>query len=491
MPAGDPMGYAQEEMPLAYRLLEDMPGIAATMGFSTMRGSNTMMYGGFMDKDPTTALGKRIQARRAKRYSIIQNGSLSTPGAGGFYGGIRGGGMLGARAQRAGAASKTPFLRSARLNNLTMRPRSLTRYHSASILAGADGAYSPFGASAFLNNTKMGQRLAKNAGIQLDEGEKAFAPGLLSGIAAGVKTDRLERKALQGSSRAAAKLEKIDQNLARMYSVSKPSMMSTTSSLQQARTLSTTGSTRVGMSGMTAQQRLAAARAQGFGPIGKGFATAFDSSMAGRVVGPGIGTVGVRGNMMASMMPGMTGYYFGYVRGALGGLDAGRLSGRALEGAQSAQKAFLSAFQAAGLGDEALARTAMQSGNLMSTLKATDGGVLKGLTAIAGEKGGAKFLAARGAALAIPGLNVLATASLVYDLGKMGGELIKSGINLARDANRSLQGSIAKPAFGMGYKDTEAAATSRARGVMAIQNSRLNARSMLGTEAAMMAAHYG
>jgi hypothetical protein len=45
--------------------------------------------------------------------------------------------------------------------------------------------------------------------------------------------------------------------------------------------------------------------------------------------------------------------------------------------------------------------------------------------------------------------------------------------------------------FGMGYNDTEAAATSRARGVMAIQNSRLNARSMLGSEAGMMAAHFG
>jgi len=73
----------------------------------------------------------------------------------------------------------------------------------------------------------------------------------------------------------------------------------------------------------------------------------------------------------------------------------------------------------------------------------------------------------------------------------MAGEVIKSGINFARDANKSLQGSINKPMFGMGYKDTEAAATSRARGVMAIQNSRLNARSMLGSEAAMMAAHYG
>jgi hypothetical protein len=54
-----------------------------------------------------------------------------------------------------------------------------------------------------------------------------------------------------------------------------------------------------------------------------------------------------------------------------------------------------------------------------------------------------------------------------------------------------MKGTINKPLFGMGYKDTEVAATSRARGVMAIQNSQLNARSALGSEASMMAAHFG
>jgi hypothetical protein len=93
--------------------------------------------------------------------------------------------------------------------------------------------------------------------------------------------------------------------------------------------------------------------------------------------------------------------------------------------------------------------------------------------------------------MALPGVNLLMTASLVYDLGKMAGEVVKSGINLARDAGKSLQGTIAKPMFGMGYKDTEAAATSRSRGVMAIQNSRLNMRSLLGNEASMMASYYG
>ena len=108
-----------------------------------------------------------------------------------------------------------------------------------------------------------------------------------------------------------------------------------------------------------------------------------------------------------------------------------------------------------------------------------------------GTKTGAAVLGARAAAFAVPGLNLLATAALVYDLGRLGGEGIKSGINLIRDAGKSLQGSLSKPIFGMGYRDTEAASTSRSRGVMAIQNSRLNARSALGSEASMMAAHFG
>lgn len=65
------------------------------------------------------------------------------------------------------------------------------------------------------------------------------------------------------------------------------------------------------------------------------------------------------------------------------------------------------------------------------------------------------------------------------------------GINFAKEAFISMQGTINKPLFGTGYVDNEVAASSRARGVMAIQNSRLNARSLLGSEASMMAAHFG
>lgn len=82
-------------------------------------------------------------------------------------------------------------------------------------------------------------------------------------------------------------------------------------------------------------------------------------------------------------------------------------------------------------------------------------------------------------------------AMLGYDLMNLAAIGVKSAVNMAGDAVQSFKGSIDKPAFGGGYRDNTVAATSRQRGVMAIQNSRLNARSVLGSEASMMSAHFG
>ena len=477
----------EQQTPLAFRMMEHIPGIGASIGFGMMRGSNTMMYGGFMD-DGASLLAKR----RAKRYALMQGGSMSTPGAGGFYGGVRGGGILGRRARSAAAAEKAPFLRSARLNNITARPRALSRFHSMSIFSGAEGVYTPFAASSFLGNTKFGKSLVDRAGIKLKEGEKAFGPGMFSGITAGVKVDALERRALKGSSSAAAKLAKVDNSIGNLVRMNKPTGL-LYSGGEFGRIIPKSVGAKTGSRMILPAGQTLAMTPSNFNAVALG---TFDAAAP---MATGAGNVGVRGNMMASSLTGaFTSYGAGYARGSLGFGGVGGLTGRALEGAGAAESAFGKAFAKA-FGTEGLeiAGTKVIGAEAAKTfLRTTGGGSLfkqlgtKGTMAIA-RSGGAGMLATRAAALAIPGLNLLATASLVYDLGKMGGELIKSGINFARDANRSLQGSIAKPAFGMGYKDTEAAATSRARGVMAIQNSRLNARSMLGTEGAMMAAHYG
>lgn len=109
----------------------------------------------------------------------------------------------------------------------------------------------------------------------------------------------------------------------------------------------------------------------------------------------------------------------------------------------------------------------------------------------AAEEG--KFLA-KAAPLAGPmlkGVNVASWILLAHDAALGVGKMVGAATRGVIEAGKSTMGSINKPVMGMGFKDNTVAATSRQRGVMAIQNSQLNARSMLGSEGAMMAAHFG
>ena len=84
---------------------------------------------------------------------------------------------------------------------------------------------------------------------------------------------------------------------------------------------------------------------------------------------------------------------------------------------------------------------------------------------------------------------------MAYDVAKFAAKnlpgLIKAGINTIASPIKSYMGDIMKPQFGMGFKPTVASTTSRSRGVNAIQNSRLNARSVLGSEAGSLYQHFG
>jgi len=123
---------------------------------------------------------------------------------------------------------------------------------------------------------------------------------------------------------------------------------------------------------------------------------------------------------------------------------------------------------------------------------------LKEIGKVAAQKGGSKIAAKLGLAMASTAVpvvgqvaSVLLTASMVADFAQLGMAGVKSGLDFAVDATKSFRGQINKSTMGMGYRDNTVAATSRQRGVMAIQNSRLNARSILGSEAAAMHAHFG
>jgi hypothetical protein len=442
------------EMPLAFRMMENLPGIGASMGFGISRGSQTIMRGGgYMDNIGKGVLGRSNVTRRfsraervANKHRVISNGALTEKRAGQFLGGGRRSGYLAARAERLAAGGKSAgFLRSARLNNVTMRPRAIGRYHSLSVLG--EGSYTPFGGAGMIGKHIPGMRKALEAqGIVAGEGEKLFGPGAMSFLTAGVKVDKIEKRLAKKVAKGnpftgglEKKLGKVDKSI---FSLAKMNNRALT------------------------QEFL------------------IDNGIK-------LGGVGVRGDLLASTVGGRGSQFMGgYVRGALG--HGGSVVGEAAnKGVGLVRKHMADALGEGIVGrggvtfaGEAGAKAVLEKGAFKTLGKE---GVMKAL----GSKAGLKALGTRAAMLAIPGLNVLATASLIYDLGKMGGEVIKSGINLAKDSVKSLRGDINKPLFGMGYKDTEAAATSRSRGVMAIQNSQLNARSVLGNEGALMAAHFG
>ena len=428
----------QANEPLAMRMMGAAPGITASLGMSSRRGANTLMRGGYFDD------ASRRATRRAS-YQVFQNGDLTpTPATRKSF-------LFGSRRFADDAAArgsgKMAFAKTSRVNNAFYRPRNLSRFHSLSVFGAAEGSslytYAQ-GHRLFSKTEKFGMGALRNA-AGVGAGEAALGPGLFAAVSAGRRMDL----------RGPGNLDEFGTRIQRLATMNNPTMLE--SKL-------TTIPMLASMNNVTPSV----------------YNTAMSSLRAG-----GTEARGVAGNLLASSMGGAgTQYLGGYFRGAQGYAGAAGLS-------DSAQKGALRAVSHL---DEALAKIGLQGPGMSG--RALQNGVFKTLGTsntlrTLGTSAGAKVLGARAAALAIPGLQFVAAASFVYDLGKMGGEVIKSGINLARDANKSLQGSINKPMFGMGYKDTEAAATSRARGVMAIQNSRLNARSVLGSEAAMMASHFG
>lgn len=462
------------DIPLAFRMMENIPGIAASLGFAQYRASNTLMRGGFQDNRKGYGFkDKRFRSGPGKLGGFTASGELVQPKASAYYG------TRSRRAKLAGAAGtsegKMALGKGSRVNHLTARPRALTRFNSLAMFNASENSahYSPFqmvaklsGGRAIKNEAFRKAVYGADATVDSLKGEQVFQRGMLSMITTGRRTDILERKAAKGSGRATKKLATAQEQVRRLAGMNN-------SSLTATKTF--TG----GQFGRILPKSAGAGLVL---PAGQTLTTT--SPMAAALSGGN--KVGLTGNLMASAGATQGSRFVqGYFRGALGQMDAGGLTDDAMRGASKAVSHIQTAIKAAGIQgpfDERVLK-----GSVVKNL----GGFTNALKVATKSKEGAMVLGGRAGIMAVPGLNLLATASLVYDLGKMGGELVKSGVNLARDAVKSMKGSIDKPMFGMGYKDNEVAATSRSRGVMAIQNSRLNARSMLGSEGSMMAAHFG
>lgn len=489
-----------------FDLLESLPGITTAALFNARRYAKTLEKGGRFDV-AAGATGRK--ARRAKKYGAMIGDQIAGPDPSQFIGGGRRG-PLGAYARRRMAQGKTPLLRASRANNLTANLGAVNRLTSLGALAGdVRVAYTPMQAvSGIMDFATKSSRIRSRMGLGADfnpETQRAFSGGVLGRIASINRVNNLDSIIARGAgtsrfsqarySKAVASKEKIVQNALKVSNISRP-------------VASMPGVVKAGLDAAEA-----ARAALPFGPLAPGSSatvlnaqrtasqaaiaaeTARRTAMATNETAKFIGsemTAGVVTNRITSAFGGATNYFnatarqkgtFGLAMRAAGITD--KNARRALltnfSGSETQAAKYVGGFRrelAGGI------KQLQIGGKAAFNRGASTAGRLAGLKVL-----GSGSIKTAGAFL--PGLNVLATGQLIYDLAKGAGKIAAKGVNFAKDAMKSMQGTINKPMFGSGFKDNEVAATSRSRGVMAIQNSRLNARSLLGSEASMLAAHFG
>lgn len=459
---------------------DSMPGFIHAALLQGTRGSSTMMYGGYDASKLRFSGFKSGTADEIYNFSS-RKGTLDDLTRAGRT-------LVGGRTDYNPIVK--PFLRN-------LNPRSLVsgQYSDLSIFSPlSQNRYTPAGFTtsmmkAAVNGKRTGPRLRKMLGIG-DDVDNPFAPGFFSSLQATSRVDALEKKMLKAVQkgdtrtikRISAKLGAVDSSTEALLRMNNPSMVS-----NSLPTGSAAGAQNRVVAGRTINVNNKVYKGGQFLPNSYTPFNDINISASGRLMeqsGQTVGQVGIRGNALVSglateSMQGIGGYF----RGAAGygrSTGYGGMSTSVKMSAKTAELEFMKAAARSGFG------TAESRAMLVGAEKI---GLRKG-TQVA-MHGGARFMAARGVQTAAKFAGPVGWVMMAYDVGKLAGQGVANGIDLAKDAMKSFQGSIYKPAFGMGYRDNEIAATSRARGVMAIQNSRLNARSVLGSEAGMMAAHFG
>ncbi len=446
------------DVPFAFRLMENMPGITAMALFNARRFANTMEKGGYRDvldndSKAKTRLGRGAQRRRAFRTGAFLPDATGTPVATTSNRRF----LFGSRRDLTG---KTPFIKQS-LGINTPRFRNINRVASLNQLSGLAnrGAYTPFQGMSMLDSVLKKRQFMQDAraGLGVSDDVAMLSGGVLGRLTTMGRTYNAELALAKNagtknplkklsSKRAEKTLKGIDRSLTALGQGPLVPRIGTVY-----------GAPVPMMKEATMTQRIALTAG---GILTKNFLEDVSTLLDGDLLGKGITPRNFVGHSVDSL-----GRYRTMFEKAMGG------SGAAVDDAMAALE---------GLGSKSATRT----------VRTAAGSAFK-----AGErKIGAKLAARYGmaqASKAMGPINIVGTAAVVYDLGKMAASGIVSAGNFAKEAVKSMQGSMRKPLFGMGYQDNEVAATSRSRGVMAIQNSRLNARSMLGAEAGMMAAHFG
>jgi hypothetical protein len=486
------------DIPLAFRMMENLPGITASAMFNSRRFANTMFQGGFLDvananPQNLTKFGQARQSRkvaRAQKFGAYVGDVAERPTSAKSF-------LFGKYRNADKLKSSTQFFKASRINNASLRPRIFNRFSSVTALSGMpnQGFYTPFQGTGVLNplaeKTGLRKKMIARGTIDAADDSPLFSGGVLGRMSTMSRTYALEQKqarlvaksssnvGTRSGERAAAKVANIgktlgglDTNLARLG----------------------TSPTAVGRANIALAARTASAPTAGLGyfaPPGMGYGHTPMTNLAGSAGTSRLKAVSDTSRGVLTRR--MTEYFgsaldpsqfkgtraFAALESNIGRAVMGNAAGPVNPATSAKIGQFLAGETVDDFGKFGVKSLAKLSGQAFSQGQRAVGGKLA-------AKAGTRALG-----LALPGLNVIGTAALVYDLTKLAGQAFVSAGNFAKDAVKSMQGSLHKPLFGMGFKDNEVAATSRARGVMAIQNSRLNARSMLGAEASMMAAHFG
>jgi len=458
-------------------------------GFAAFRSQNTLLRGGI--GDDVGRIHEKLRRGRGKFSNYSSKSLYLSPssGANQFVGGQTITGRTTRRGQRLldkqmARGSKTPLMKGFLKNNFTLNPMRFFRRQGLSEFLASPGRnfYAPSsgGALAMLGNIGA-------------EKNPRFSGGTMARMGALTTTER--RVARQGAGAAA----RMDLNLARIATYNGP-----------------------GTTYAAPGKRLPAVR----GPKGRFMRNPENYAVSGVITkvktnqALTIGerrflmTEGIRGtktqNMMRSLLTVGGGEEMFTGMGTAAARSLGGAGGTMVmtEAAEKLMKP-LSQTILANSAFQTRVLTGLGQGVFAGAIPMTEAGaaqmskqlIQKGFIETLGYRGAAHAAAAGGGRVALavggqallkamPGINMIFAADLAYQLAKLGGMAVKGAINFGKDAMKSMQGNINAGIFGT-YKDDEVRATSRARGVMAIQNSRLNARSLLGSEGAMMAAHFG
>lgn len=511
-----------------------LPTPMAMAGFNNFRYQQTMLKGGFYD-DARSSRGKFGKAIGRDKFRIYKDTGSMKPtdlsnrsfAFGSKFGREtnRGTKML-AKASTSSAYPMTAGFRANYANPLHMlsgRMHSTTVFGAGSrsnFYAPVTGGFLSTTGNQLANAGRAVKRFAGGGTLKAPAGEKPinyFNGGMIGRLGAVARSEKMSAK----------KLTTMDRNLSRVMvqnNASLGSMVRANGSINAARLGADTGRGVIGMTGTTPAERLAAGRSMA-ATANTGQLGAYRSLMGMEGAAPV--TNGMR---RYATTEGMTGKFTKSFTQSLltpgGGIEMRTMNGTVgrtvafgveniamTEAAEKMIRPLAGALENnASLMNRAMSRGSTAGTHLASSLapdmvsaraglvatEILDKGIIKSLgvkgAAQAVKLGGARVgvaVAAEAGLAAIPGVNLVFAADMAYNLAKLAGAGVKAGINAGKEGLKSMTGGMNGGLFSSGYKDNEVAATSRSRGVSAIQNSRLNARSLLGSEGAMMHAHFG